>query len=832
MRANLEKREYHISVKDLVFLPVVKMGQFSGIPISRTARANQGRELHQQFQSNALKLDSSPRISVKNEKTVKYNVNHKGWHFIITGRADSVQITAKKIVVQEIKSVVDLSLYNQNPQSKLFTGYRRQLLIYAHIFKHDFPHHEIIPQLVVMEIGTEHTQIVDVSYENQKKYIVEQCDAILDLWQEEEKKKKQLRTREESIIFPFPSYRPYQEEMMEKISEALKIRKNVILNAPTGLGKTVGSLIPSLRYAIASNLRLFIVTSKTTQQKIYSDTLRIMSKQKAQFHAVVLTAKEKMCINDTYLCDPHFCPFISNYQEEKVIPVIKNLLKHPVLQAPYIRKIARKERLCPFELALDSSLECDVIVGDYNYVFNPQVRLQRYFEDTHDDCIILIDEAHNLPDRARDYYSPSINYTEAKEVKFFIEKQSLVPEIKEMLKNQMVNLLSYFKQMHSALKSYHDQRVIPVKVDERQFKQWNQAFDKVIFQYIKALGQDVEQIIRPDDLFLTFTRSFSFFVRLLKSLNEAEYQLLYYPAERRLQIFCKSAHRELQKQMQGFYSVIAQSATLTPSEYYRKMLGFPKNALYLRYSSPFSPKNRLILNFTGISTRYEHREGTYSKIADLIFTTLSVHPGNYLAFFPSFSFLDEVYHYLQQYNLPVSLIKQERTMSERERRKVLKLLRTPLPKQKSLKSSLSYLKEHISMNQGYLLCGVHGGIFSEGVDYEGDMGIGVFIIGPGLPSYNFEQELIKNYFQQTMKKGFEYAYRNPGMTRVIQAAGRIFRSDKDRGIVLLIGNRFSLPFYASLFPPEWNITPFSEISELSPILRSFWKKETPFHGFK
>ncbi|TFH28086.1 MAG: ATP-dependent DNA helicase [Promethearchaeota archaeon] len=717
-----------------------------------------------------------------------------------SGRADTAQTSSKEILIQEIKSVPNLLKFSlESPQGKDFCA---QLLLYAYYFHQQFPHHTLRPQLILMELGTQTTQILDIPYESLTKFLQKQCRMILGDWQEHEVQKFHLSARASTISFPFAEYRPHQREIVEEIKQSLSNQHSVMLLAPTGLGKTVGSLLPALQHTVAENLRLFVVTSKTTQQKIYADTLRLFSKRGGQFNSIILTAKEKMCINDSYLCDPHFCPYIQDYTEEKVAKALDYLLKRPVLDSPYIRRVARKEKLCPFELALDASLGCDVIVGDYNYVFNPGIRLRRYFDDTHDDCLILIDEAHNLPTRAREYYSPELKYADVEEVEVFLAHQSLDPKIKKEIRKIFQELLKYMSTMHGALKNYHQERVLPVKVEIKKFLDWNKQFEKLVYNYIKAIVEDTENSPPPDDLFLTFIRTFGIFVALLKEIITPEFQLLYYPAERRIQIFCKSAHKKLAQQMKGFYAVIAQSATLFPLNYYRKMLGLSSQTQKLHFLSPFPPENRLIINFTGFSTRYDDRPDTYEPIAEIIRMTVTHHPGNYLAFFPSFAYLDQVATLLEEFSLPTVIMKQGKNMAEKHRRTTLRLLK--------------------QQDRPRLLLGVHGGIFSEGVDYEGEMGIGVFVVGPGLPSFCYEQELIKDYFEQSLKKGFEYAYRNPGMTRVIQAAGRIFRSETDRGVVIFLGKRFNLPYYAKLFPKEWEIHSVAEQDEITPYLKRFW----------
>ncbi|MHA1618233.1 MAG: helicase C-terminal domain-containing protein, partial [Promethearchaeota archaeon] len=765
-------------------------------------RANQGRDLHSVYQTKVEELDRLPGLKVENEVTVRLTLKVDDWTFFITGRADTVQTSSKEILIQEIKSVPSISKFSlKSPKGQ---GFSAQLLLYAYSFHQTYPHHTLNPQLILMELGSQDTKIFDIPYESQKKYLQKQCTMILEDWKEHEVQKTKLSARASTISFPFAEYRPHQREIVDEIKQSLINQQSVMLLAPTGLGKTVGSLMPALQHTVANNLRLFVVTSKTTQQKIYADTLKLFSKGGGKFNSIVLTAKEKMCVNDNYLCDPHFCPYISDYTEEKVAKAVKYLLKRPILESRFIRRVARKEKLCPFELALDASLGCDVIVGDFNYVFNPGIRLQRYFDDTHDDCLILIDEAHNLPTRARDYYSPELRRADVEEVEDFLVQQSLEPKIKKAIRKIFRELLKYMSTMHAALKTYHQERVLPVKVEYKKFLGWNKQYEKLVYKYIKAIVEDTENSPPPDDPFLTFIRAFGIFVSLLKEITKPEFQLLYYPKDRRIQIFCKSAHKKLSQQMKGFYAVIAQSATLFPLNYYRKMLGFSPQALKLNFPSPFPPENRLILNYTGFSTRYDDRPGTYKPIAEIIRTTVTHHPGNYLAFFPSFAYLDRVATIFDESPLPspTVIIKQGKNMSEAHRRKVLRSLK--------------------KQDRPILLMGVHGGIFSEGVDYEGDMGIGVFVVGPGLPSYCYEQELIKDYYEKSLKKGFEYAYRNPGMTRVIQAAGRIFRSETDRGVVIFMGKRFKLPYYATLFPPEWEIHPVATQDQIISYLKRFW----------
>jgi len=285
----------------------------------------------------------------------------------------------------------------------------------------------------------------------------------------------------------------------------------------------------------------------------------------------------------------------------------------------------------------------------------------------------------------------------------------------------------------------------------------------------------------------------------LKESDSPEYSELLYIKEGKIKLLCKSAAVKLEKQIAGFHSVIMQSATLFPLEYFQQMLGYPTSAQKLQYPSPFPLQNRLNLLMPNLSTKYEYRRESYDLIATTIVKAVNVKNGNYLAFFPSFSYLKAVQHEIEAHSLSVELIVQERKMSERKRKNYLKKLQTP--------------------DKKYLLLAVLGGIFSEGVDFTGDMAIGTFIIGPGLPAYTTEQELMRQYYEFKWKKGFEYAYRNPGMMKVIQAAGRIFRTTTDRGFVMLIGHRFSTPYYKSVLPTDWKI---DQAPDLIKRIQTFW----------
>lgn len=752
-------------------------------------------EIHSDYQNLAKTQTKNTRVSVKSEYRVNILRKIGRWKFVITGRTDLVQISGNVITVEEIKSVNNLKDFTLNSEAGQL--YQLQLLFYAHYFKETYPDKKIQCKLVVIDVFSQEETIHSIQFKNIYEILDEKCKNVLTTISETKKHEKKQQQRAHSINFPFETIRPHQDEIIHICENVLNDHGNLMLLAPSGLGKTVGTLFPALRYTIDENKRLFVVTSKTTQQKIYEDTLRLFARNKGKFNSIILTAKEKMCLNTTYACDPALCKYAQSYPANYE-DILKSILKNKVINSKYVKKKAKEHKICPFELALDCSLFCDVIVGDYNYVFSPIIKLQRFFKGKYKDCICIIDEAHNLPERAREYYSPEISEEFLTELVGYIQNQAISADLRTEIVAKLQDLMKYIQTIKSSLENPL-LRVTKVPLDLNDFSKFLDEFENLLVSYLGNFVQNYEMEPLAGDLFTIFVKQLHFFLQILEQTHLDEFEPLIYPQEGRIKIYCKSAANFLKTQMKGFHSVIVQSATLYPVGYYKEMLGLPEDTKILQYSSPFPLENRLYMDFPYVSTRYMQRESSYHTIAQLIHDSIRCQSGNYLVFFPSFHYLYSVLKELQELPSSNEVIVQQRRMSEKARRQILSQLR--------------------SQTTSYLLLGVHGGIFSEGVDYPGDMAIGVFIISPGLPQYCFEQELIKEYFQKQYYRGFEFAYRNPGLTRVIQAAGRIFRSETDRGFVVLIGQRFHTNYYRSVLPKDWDIeTP----EDLPQRVKKFW----------
>ncbi|MHA1931639.1 MAG: helicase C-terminal domain-containing protein [Promethearchaeota archaeon] len=789
MKVIKERREFHLSIKDIVYASSERRFSTSIIPIR--LRASKGTETHQIFQRNREETEQS----FQKEVMVKINTIFQGWNFIISGRADIIYEKDGALIIEEIKSVSNLEDFSL--ESQIAEEHRLQLLLYGHYFL--TLGKPIQCRLVLIDIYTGKTKIVEVSPQDLTEYIQNQCKIIFDSWEIGQKLKTEQRKRAKTIIFPFEKYRPNQEDIIKQTNQCLQKRERLMLLAPSGLGKTIGTLFPVLRYTLKKNKRVFIITSKTTQQHIYRETLRLFTKKKAKFNSIILTAKEKMCVNSVFLCEKSLCPYLENYEKVSVSEIVSEMLTKQVIDARYIRKVAKNHRVCPFEISLDCSLYCDVIVGDYNYVFHPWIKLKRFFDQSYDDIILIVDEAHNLPARAATYYSPEITLESLTEVTDHLKSLRIPKSIGKKGIAIYQQVTHYITDLINQFPNVKTKKPILEKFDKQFFQQILRDYDQFILEYIHVYNYQRGFQPGGKDKLIQFGLNLRQFSTILKESDSPEYSELLYIKEGKIKILCKSAAPKLEKQIAGFHSVIMQSATLFPMEYFQKMLGYPSSAQKIQYNSPFAQENRLYLLISNLSTKYENRNESYDEIASIIYNAVKVKNGNYLAFFPSFKYLKAVQREIETYSFSVDLIVQERKMSEPKRKNLLKKLQDPEKK--------------------YLLLAVHGGIFSEGVDYTGDMAIGAFIIGPGLPAYSMEQDLMRKYFEFKFKKGFEYAYRNPGMMKVIQAGGRIFRTSTDRGFVMLIGHRFSTPYYKDLLPTDWKI---EHPPDIIKRIQNFW----------
>lgn len=622
--------------------------------------------------------------------------------------------------------------------------------------------------------------------------------------------------------FPYPDLRPGQKELILSVYSAVKKGRRLFAQAPTGIGKTVSTLYGAAR-ALGDGCgeRIFYLTAKaSTRREAYHAAAKLYGSGLA-FRTAVLSSREQCCINPAaaacgggrLLCHPDACPYARGYYDRRDAVLFSMLSKYRGFSRSAIMSAATAAGVCPYELSLDLAELCDIIICDYNYVFDPAVKLRRFFSDdpASGDSVILVDEAHNLPERARDMFSADFSTKYLSDLSphlpFLGEK---IEKCADELENSLEKIRSYcsdniYKTDEGEEVGYYVGREIPSGLG-----------DKIV-----ALGEACEARLRsstelasPDITAATAACSqMSRLCRRWRSCAEAyddRYRTYIDVSGGNILIrqYCLDPAASVDAAMQKIRAAVFFSATLTPADYFSEILGGGRRFASLSLPSPFPEENLFIAALTCVSTRYEDREKSSKRIANAIAATASARAGNYIVYFPSYKFLDSVFACFTRKHPGVKVIKQTPDMSHSEKDEFI-----------------SFFRE----DSGILRIGfcVLGGSFSEGIDLPGDRLIGAIIAGVGLPGLSFERNLIRDYYENKIEDGYNYAYTYPGMNRVLQAAGRVIRRTEDRGVVILADDRYALPPYTSLYPPHWKrIRRVDDIASLPRLLREFWKRNT------
>ncbi len=776
IRYDSSQATLRLSIGDLV--SAAFPGSLHMAPMLRS-RAALGRQVHETHQTAQQTVDDTYRaeVSIRHEMTIDDHA------VTVQGRVDGVHDDGAVRIIEEIKSLLLPSEDFAQVTLSQYPTYEKQLSLYLYFMgqTHRGP---MRGHLVLINLAdnARTTLVVEPDPEASEAFVVKELRAMLARFKARAARAAKRRTQ--TVAFPFAAMRPQQAEMVDQVRLALQDQSCVLISAPTGIGKTVAALYPALAQALSEGLKLFFVTAKTTQQQLAVDTLQRMVPERdgVAFNAVHLRAKEKSCLNDLFYCHESFCEYAQDYRGKvERNEVVETLLNTAVIGPDLFAAAGERHRVCPFELSLDVAAEVDAIIGDYNYVFDPGSYLRRFFQDgPYDDCVLIIDEAHNLYARARDYYSPVLNQRRVKQLLAHCadEPTLLFREFETFFRA----LDEIFPQLYEdALEPPTTGAYTPVSPPLQQMAELRQQLESIMVDYViyrRRMGHEP-----GGDLIQDFYYAFQRLCDVL-ALGGDEFEYLYaHDAEDAVfKVLCKDASRFLRQRLDGFHSVIAMSATLTPFAFYQDVLGFPSDRTFaVEFPSPFPTENRCILTIPGVSTTYRDRQRDAPKVAEIIETIIAQRQGHYCAFFPSFAYLRQVRTHLKI--PPDRLLEQMENMSERDRAWMLRQL------QRS--------------REGLLMLAVQGGIFAEGVDYPGEMLIGTIIVGPGLPRFDMEQELIRAYYDEQYDNGFAYAYLYPGMNRVVQSAGRVIRSETDVGLIALVGKRFTYRNYTACFPAHW-----------------------------
>ena len=582
--------------------------------------------------------------------------------------------------------------------------------------------------------------------------------------------------------------------MAVAVYKAIRDNERLYVQSPTGVGKTIAALFPAVK-ALGQGLatKIFYLTAKTPGRLVAEKALEDMRQSALNLRSVTLTAKEKICFCPPVNCDPEICPFARGYFD-KVKVALGEMDRHQAFTRPVIEALARQYEICPFEFSLDLALWVDCIICDYNYVFDPRVYLHRFFDFDTEPYSFLVDEAHNLPDRARAMYSAELDKQTVLEL-----QRALKPDLPKLSK-QLAEINKLLLEIRKTCQAEGKDALVehePPKELLKAVREFSQKAEDWL-----ALNQAAA--FRPELL--------EFYFLCLNYLRTAEYFDTFYvsyferqgQSDLKAKLFCLDPAPMLAAPLERSRATIFFSATLLPIDYFMKLLTGAVEHPWRVFQSPFPQENACLLIHNRISTKYERRADSYVAIAEAIDAICHAHDGNYLVYFPSYAYLASVLELLRE-KLPESqLLVQDRAMNESERE--------------------AFLARFSAGNQETLIgLAVMGGIFGEGIDLVGERLIGVVIVGVGVPQIGLERDLIKAYFDEHNGSGFAYAYQYPGFNRVLQATGRVIRTETDRGIIVLIDDRFLHARYRQLFPLHWQgYQVVANTRGLEDKLRRFW----------
>ena len=611
------------------------------------------------------------------------------------------------------------------------------------------------------------------------------------------------------LPFPYPEIREGQEEMIRGVMSAMRRGKRMFVCAPTGIGKTISALYPAVR-AFGAGLcdKIFYLTAKSsTSLEAYHAAGKLFSAG-ASLRTVVLSSKETMCRAGTVgrpHCHASECPCLSDNVSTRMNEAISELLgRQNGFYPSVIREMAEKHRVCAYELSLSLSELCDIIICDYNYLFDPIVHLKRYFDGEHDfgEYVFLLDEAHNLADRAREMYSARLSKKNTEEI------YAAIPKENRGLAKLFENLLS---AMEAVREVCHENRQAGADGEFSGYyigKERQEAFDQAVTAFYKTVStwlyanQDHELY----DLISGFFQDIRRYVAILSRYDEKFVTYIEETAEEvSVSLLCIDPCEVVGERLDMGRSSVLFSATLTPLSYFSDLLGGDKKSVFLSLTSPYEAENLCVAAVDSISTRLEDRDKSYKRVATCIAAAVSGRAGNYMVYFPSYGYLEKVHEaFLKKYK-GVCTVVQKKGMTLAQKEEFL----------------ASFPEDTGKMRIGFC---VLGGSFSEGVDLPGSRLIGSIIVGVGLPGFSSERNIMRDYFQNRYENGFEYAYTYPGMNNVLQAAGRVIRREEDRGIVVLIDDRYGTPTYQKLFPKHWGHLKYAgNPSSLAEIVRKFWE---------
>lgn len=736
------------------------------------------------------KIQSRMGTNYTAEVPLKIQMPCDGFVLQIEGRADGVLKDDGKVLIDEIKGILRSLEHLEAP----VPVHLAQAKCYAYIYAVQNSLKCIDVQMTYCQMETEEIRRFCQEFEFQELQTwFQDLVTQYEKWAKFEIEWRNVRNDSiRQIEFPFP-YREGQRDLVVSVYRTILRKKKLFIQAPTGVGKTMATVFPAVR-AVGEGLgeKIFYLTAKTITRTVAEQAFSLLKEKGLLYRTITLTAKEKICFCEEAECNPDACPYAKGHFD-RVNDAVFDLITH---SGDWSREVleeqAKKHMVCPFEMSLDVSNWADAVICDYNYAFDPQAHLKRFFSESgKGEYLFLIDEAHNLVERGREMYSASLYKEDLLEVRKLVKAED----------PKLAKGLSECNQQFLELKRECEHYQILKSVSHIALKLMN-VLSK-LEDYLEEC-KDAEKKKRVLDFYFA-VRSF-LNIHDIMDENYVIFSEMMEDGRFQIKLFCVNPAVNLQNYLEQGNSTIFFSATLLPVHYYKKLLSVEKDDYAVYAHSSFPQENKFLFIGTDVSTRYTRRgESTYQRFARYIAVMAEQKKGNYMAFFPSYRFLEEVHTcFLECVDHEVDSICQVSYMDEEQREEFLEEF-----EQEREKSLVAFC--------------VMGGIFSEGIDLTDDKLIGAVIAGTGLPQVCTEREILKQYFNVADMDGFDYAYLYPGMNKVLQSAGRVIRTESDRGVILLLDDRFRAMRYREVFPREWQQYQLGSVKNLEQEIRTFWE---------
>ena len=782
----MEKERIKISVRNLVEF-ILRSGNLDN---RRTSAAD--REAMQKGSRIHRKIQKQMKASYKAEVPLKWEEEYSDFIIEIEGRADGIIDDEEDCVIDEIKGVYRDLYFLEEP----VPVHKAQAMCYAYFYASQKKLSKMEVQMTYCHLETEEIKRFreEFSFSYLKKWFEDLLSEYYKWANFQYQRRIERRQSMESLEFPYP-YRKGQKELVSGVYHTMRTEKQLFIQAPTGIGKTMAAIFPAVR-AVGEGYgdKIFYLTAKTITRTVAEEAFHILKEKGLSYKTISITAKEKLCLCEETDCNPEKCPYAEGHFDRVNAAVFEILNAKDTYLREDLLEQAEKYRVCPYEMCLDISSWVDAVICDYNYVFDPNVYLRRFFSDgVKGDYLFLIDEAHNLVERGRKMYSAVLCKED------FLETAKIVKEHSAKL----YKILKKCNRMMLEYKRECDECTVMENIAGLSLQLMN-----LLGEMENFLEKEHEEKVQK--AVLEFSFSVRHFLNMYDIADENHVIYSHYDDEQRflITLYCVNPKRNLQECLNKGRGAVFFSGTFLPLPYYRSLFSERRDDYAICASSPFLRENLKLLVACDVSSKYTRRGvSEYEKMAEYIYELAAGKQGNYMVFFPSYRMLEDIYEIFrnktEERQFEVSCILQSSNMTEQEREEFLEAFQ-----ENSAKTLIGFC--------------VMGGIFSEGIDLTGERLIGAAIVGTGLPQVGCEREILKNYYDEKAQNGFAYAYRYPGMNKVLQAAGRVIRTKEDRGVVLLLDERFLQREYLELFPQEWQSYERCTVGNAGQKIRAFW----------